>query len=162
MAQALGREPSANELAAYYEPETIDADGNLVTTAGLTRIMSLIIAGGGQGADNTHTRIGVGDSSTAAVIGQTDLQAAAGSTHRYFMTMDATYPSASAAVITAKATFASADGNFAWQEWCVDITSGTAAAGNTVGATMLNRKVVSLGTKVSGSVWSLTITFTLS
>lgn len=162
LTSVLGREPSADELAARYEPERLDVGGNLLTTAGLTRIMSLLIAAGGQAMDNTHTRLGVGDSSTAEAVGQTDLQAASGTTHRYFMTMTATYPSVAVAVATFKVSFASADGNFAWNEWGITIDSGSSAASSTVGATLVNRKVVSLGTKASGSVWSLTVTLTLS
>lgn len=142
--------------------EVIERAGNLLTTAGLTRITSLIIAGGGQGATNTASRIGVGNSSTAAAVGQTDLQAAAGASNRYFMTMDATYPQVSAGVITFKATFGTADGNFAWNEWCIDIGTPTVAAGTTVNATMLNRAVQSLGTKTSAGTWVATATITLS
>ncbi len=139
-----------------------DFTSNLLTTAGLNRITSLIIAGGGQGLTNTSGRIGVGDDSTAASVGQTDLVAASGSTHRYFQPMDATYPSQANGVITAKATFGTGDGNFAWAEWCLDVSTPTAAGGTTVGPLMLNRKVASLGTKVSGAIWALTVTVTLS
>jgi hypothetical protein len=132
-----------------------------LTTAGLTRLASLLIAGGGQGATNTSARIGVGDTSTAATIADTDLAAASGSTHRYFQPMDATFPSASAGVITFKSTFATGDGNFAWAEWGIDIGTPTVSGGTTVAATLLNRKVASLGTKVSGA-WALTATITLS
>ena len=142
--------------------ETITKAGNLLTTAGLTRITSLIIAGGGQGATNTASRIGVGNSSTAAAVGQTDLQAAAGSSNRYFMTMDATFPQVAAGVITFKATFGTADGNFTWAEWCVDIGTPTVTAGTTVNATMLNRAVQALGTKTSAGTWVATATITLS
>jgi hypothetical protein len=142
--------------------ETVVSPGNLLTTAGLTRICSLIVAAGGQGLTNTATRIGVGNSATAEAVGQTDLQAAAGAANRYFMTMDATFPSAAAAVITAKATFGTADGNFTWSEWCLDIGTPTVAAGTTVAATMLNRKVQSLGTKTSAGTWVATATITLS
>jgi hypothetical protein len=142
--------------------EVIEAPGNLLTTAGLTRITSLIVAGGGQGATNTAARLGVGDSSTAEAVGQTDLQATAGSTHRWFQVMDATFPTTSAGVITFKATFATGDGNFAWNEWCVDIGAPTVTSSNTVNATMLNRKVQSLGTKTSAGTWALTATITLS
>lgn len=154
--------PQGDLLAQHVTPyDVTEAGGNLLTTAGLTRICSLIIAGGGQGLTATATRLGVGDSTTAALVADTDLGAIAGSTHRYFMTMDATYPSASGAVITAKATFGSSDGNFAWQEWGLDIGSPTVTAGTTVNATLLNHKVTSLGTKASGS-WALTVTITLS
>lgn len=142
--------------------ETITKVGNLLTTAGLTRITALIIAGGGQGLSNLATRIGVGNSSTAAAVGQTDLQAAAGASNRYFMTQDATYPQASGGVITAKATFGTADGNFTWAEWCLDIGTPTVTAGTTVNATMLNRAVQALGTKTSAGTWVATATITLS
>jgi hypothetical protein len=142
--------------------DVISAVGNLLTTAGLTRITSLIIAGGGQGLTNTATRIGVGNSNTAAAVGQTDLQASAGASNRYFMTQDATYPQASAGVITAKATFGTADGNFQWQEWCLDIGTPTVTAGTTVNACMVNRAVQALGTKTSAGTWVATATITLS
>lgn len=155
--------PQADLLAAHLTPvEVSEEAGNLLTTAGLTRMCSLIVGGGGQAMTNTATRLGVGNSNTAAAVGQTDLQASAGSSNRYFMTMDATYPSASGAVITAKSTFASADGNFAWEEWGLDIGTPTVSAGTTVNATLANRKVASLGTKVSGATWALTVTITLS
>lgn len=150
------------DLERFLEPvETIEVAGNLLTTAGLARVTSLIIAGGGQGATNTATRLGVGNSNTAEAVGQTDLQAAAGSGNRQFQVMDATYPQTSSGVITFKSTFATGEANFAWQEWCVDVGTPTVAAGTTVAALMLNRKVASLGTKASGS-WVLTATITIA
>ncbi len=136
----------------------------MLTTAGLNRITSLIIAGGGQALTNTSGRIGVGDDNTAASVGQTDLVAAAGSTHRFFSVLDATYPQQANGVLTTKATFGSADGNFTagWQEYGVDIGTPTVSNGTTVNALLLNRKVSSLGTKSSGSSWAFTSTLTLS
>lgn len=143
--------------------EEIDAPGNLLTTAGLTRITSLIVGGGGQAATNTSARTGVGDSTSSAAVGDTDLLAASGNTHRWFQIMDTSYPSASAAVITFKSTFASADGNFAWNEWGIDIGTPTVTSGSTVNAVLLNHKAsAALGTKASGSSWALTTTITLS
>ncbi len=158
------RAPQRADFARFgITPDDVaEAERNLITTAGLTRITSLIIAGGGQAATNTSARLGAGDGSTAAAVGDTDLSAAAGSTHRWFQVMDATYPQAAAGVLTFRGTFASADGNFAWNEWGVDIGTPTVSSGNTVAATLLNRKVASLGTKVSGAVWTLTATLTLS
>jgi hypothetical protein len=141
--------------------EVTIAPGNLLTTAGLTRITSLINGAGGQALTNTASRLGVGNSSTAAAVGQTDLQAAAGSANRWFQIMDATFPSTSAGVITLKSTFATGDGNFVWAEWCSDIGTPTVTSANTVNATMVNRAVQALGTKASGS-WVLTATITLS
>ena len=155
--------PDGATFEKYVKPDdTAMAIGNGLTTAGLNRITSLIIAGGGQGATNTASRLGTGNSTTAFAVGQTDLQAAAGSSNRWFQIMDATFPTQSNGVLTFKSTFASADGNYAWQEWCVDIGTPTVSSGNTVAALMLNRKVESLGTKAAGASWVLTSTITLS
>jgi hypothetical protein len=70
--------------------------------------------------------------------------------------MDATYPSVATNVITAVAQFGSSEANFAWQEVGF-FNSVTAATG-----TMLTRVVSSLGTKASGSVWTLTYTLTVT
>lgn len=142
--------------------EVISKVGNLLTTAGLTRITSLITAAGGQGLTNTASRLGFGNSNTAAAVGQTDLQAAAGASNRFFMTMDATYPQSAAGVITLKATVGTADGNFQWQEWCADIGTPTVTSGTTVNACMVNRAVQALGTKTSAGTWVATATITLS
>jgi hypothetical protein len=158
-------EPQGSDFEAFSlvpEDGVLDVSGNELTTAGLTRITSLINGAGGQALTNTATRIGVGNSATAFAAGQTDLQASAGSSNRFFMTMDATYPSTSAGVITARATFGTGDGNFVWNEWCLDIGTPTVSSGTTVNATMVNRRVASMGTKASGASWVFTVTVTLS
>lgn len=142
--------------------EVLEVDGNLLLTAGLNRLTSLLIAGGGQALTNTASRLGAGNSNTAEAVGQTDLQAAAGSANRWFQTMDATYPQQSNGVVTLKSTFGGSDGNFQWQEWGTDIGTPTVSSGNTVNAVLLNRKVQSLGTKVSPAVWALTATITIA
>jgi hypothetical protein len=145
------------------EDGVFESLGNQLTNAGLTRITSLINAAGGQGLTNTATRIGVGNGTTAFASTDTDLSAVAGSSNRYFMTMDATYPSTSVGVITARATFGVSDGNFNWQEWGLDIGTPTVTAGTTVNATLINRKVPgSMGTKASGASWVFTVTITLA
>jgi hypothetical protein len=164
LTEYLGHEPTSYDYERFsIKPDDqAEAKGNALTNAGLTRITTLIIGGGGLAYTNTTGRIGTGDSNTAFDATHTDLQAASGSTHRYFMTLDATYPQVSVGVITSRATFGTADGNYAWQEWCWDVTAATVAAGTTVGTTMLNRKVASLGTKASGASWVFTATITLS
>lgn len=162
----LGRAPSGDELRQLCgEPEDgahEDPTSNLLTTAGLSRLTSLLIGGSGQALTATATRLGVGDSSTAATVADTDLGAAAGSTHRQFYIMDATYPTQSGGVLTCKSTFASADANFVWAEWLIDIGTPTVANGTTVNATVLNHKIAALGTKASGAAWSLTATVSIS
>lgn len=155
--------PKAADFAALgmLPREVVETGPNLITTNGLNRVVNLLI-GSGQAATNTAARIGVGDSTTAAAAGDVDLGASAGSTHRFFMTMDATYPQVSGAVATFKATIGSSDGNFAWQEWCIDIGTPTVTSGTTVNALMLNHKIASNGTKSSGTSWVATATITLS
>lgn len=156
--------PSAADFAelGMVPRETLESGPNLITTNGLNRVMNLFIGSGAQAATATASRLGVGNDNTAAAAGQTDLQAGAGSSNRYFEVMDSTYPSVSGAVATFKTTFGTSDGNFAWEEWCIDIGTPTVSAGTTVNALMLNRKVQSFGTKGSGASWVLTATCTLS
>lgn len=158
----LDREPQLRDLAACCTPyEVVEADGNLLTTAGLQRLTNLMIGAGGQAATNTAARLGVGNSATAEAVGQTDLQAAAGSSNRWFQIMDATYPTAVNGVMTFVATVGSSNGNFVWNEWGVDIGTPTVTSGTTVNAVLLNRKVQALGTKAVGS-WALTTTITIA
>lgn len=142
--------------------EVVEAEGNLLVTTGLNRLTSLLIGAGGQALSNTATRLGVGDGAGSAAVGDTDLGASAGSTHRWFQVMDATYPQQSNGVVTFKATWATGDGNFAWNEWALDVGTPTVSSSATVGALFFNHKTsAALGTKVSGS-WSLTTTVTIS
>ena len=97
---------------------------------------------------NANAHLGVGTSSTAHDPAQTDLLG--GSKAR--KAMDLTYPQRTANVVTWRATFGESEGNFAWNE------RGVFNAAS--GGQMLSRKVVSLGTKASGS-WQLTCTDTL-
>jgi hypothetical protein len=147
----------------------VDAGHNLLTTVGLARITSLITGGGLQAMTNAQALAGVGDTNTGAVAGNTDLAAATGSTHRYVMGVDATYPTVANGLITAYATFTAANGNFAWAEWALGIATGAITPGTgswtsvaATSAVMLNRAVAALGTKVSPAVWTLQSTITLS
>jgi hypothetical protein len=135
------------------------AEGNLALNAGINRLGSLLIAGGGQGLDNAHCRVGVGNGSTAVVNTDTDLSAAAGSSNRWFNMADSANPTFAAQVLTVVSTFSTANGNFAWAEWGIDF--GTAASA-VVTAPLLNRKVVSLMTKTSSVVAAFTTTITFS
>ena len=101
--------------------------------------------------NNANSYIGVGDSTTAHAVAQTDLQAA---TNKLRKAMDATYPSGGTNVLTFRSTFATADANFAWNEWGVFNASS--------GGTMLNRKVESLGTKTNTQTWQFTVTLTFT
>jgi len=143
--------------------DVVEVARNLITTAGLTRITALILGAGGQAATNTAARIGVGNGAGTAAVGDADLSASAGSTNRWFQVMDATFPTSAAGVMTFKSTFASADGNFAWNEWGIDIGTPTVTSAATVNAVLLNHKTsAAVGTKSSGTSWVATATVTLA
>jgi hypothetical protein len=134
--------------------EVVEAKDNLLLNNGIARLLDLLIGAGGQAYTNANSRIGVGNSNTAAAASQTDLAGAS----KYFMTMDATFPSRSAQTVTWKATFASGVAQFAWEEWGIDV--GT-TAGTTVVVPLLNRKVQSFGTK-GATAWVFTVTITIA
>ncbi len=85
----------------------------------------------------------------------------------YYQQADSSYPSQSAGVITVQCTFGTGVANFAWQEWGWVDVSGTLTAGFTMSGVgtsplLLNHRVQSLGTKASGSIWTLAATLTLA
>jgi hypothetical protein len=172
IAAELGHEPTGPELRHLEATQGLQPDdiaesiGNLLTTAGLNRITNLIIGGGGQALTNSRTAVGVGDSSTAATVSDTALGGNS-STHSWWQGPDASNPTQSNGTITCNSTFASGDGNFAWAEWGLGIataavTASAVFATATTSGVLLNHKVQSLGTKVSGAVWTLQASITLS
>ncbi len=149
--------------------EVVEDIGNALTRQGLRRIMDRLAGtASNQALDATHCRIGVGDGSTAFANTDTDLSAAAGSTHRQFELVDSA-PSvgtgASSGVLTFVATFETGDANFPWTEWGID--GGTAdgttvtSEGNTTPG-LINRKVTSLVTKTSSVAATITVTITIT
>lgn len=99
--------------------------------------------------NNANAHIGVGDGTTAFASTQTDLQGA----NRFRRPMDATFPTRTANQIQYRATYAAGEANFAWQERGIFNALS--------GGQMLNRKVVSLGTKASPQQWVFTCTDTV-
>lgn len=122
-----------------------------LTTAGRDLIATAVVGDAFTAFNNANAYLGVGDSSTAFSPAQTDLQA---STNKLRKAMDSTYPQRSTNVITARATFATGDANFAWNEWALFNASS--------GGTMLQRFVESLGTKTSAQSWQFTVTITVT
>lgn len=133
-------------------PTEIRVSRNLLVNTGLTDIGNgLTTAGLATPYTNANANIGVGDSSTAAAVGQTDLQAASNKLRK---PMDATFPTVANGVYTFRSTFATTDANFVWAEWATFNASSTGR--------MLNRAVAALGTKTSAQSWQLTVTITIS
>lgn len=117
--------------------------------AGRNHMVQATIGAAVTAFNNANAYIGVGASTTAHAVGQTDLI-----TTPTRKAMDATYPSGAANVITFRSTFATGDANIAWNEWGVFNAS--------TGGTMLNRKVESLGTKTGTQTWQFTVTLTFT
>jgi len=158
----IGHDPQPVDFARLsIDPYlTTEVAGNLLTTAGLGRIATLVTAGTGNLISSTTARVGVGNGAGSAVIGDTDLGAAAGSTNRWFQTCTVTIPSN---VWTFAATFASADGNFAWNEFGIDIGTSAVTSSAVVNAVLLNHKTsIAQGTKAAGQTWTATATITIS
>lgn len=156
------RSPRAAEFAVLgVRPyEVSEVVGNVVTTAGWTRLLNLAIASGGlQAFDSTHTRIGVGTGTTPAeAASDTDLIGAQ-TTNRYWKLVDSR--SVSSNVLTIVATFGGSVANIAWNEFGID--QGLADGTGAVVAPLLNHKVgIAQGTKTNGQTWTATSTLTCS
>lgn len=167
LAKKIGRQPKYLDFVAagVEAADYAEADGNLLTTVGLQRITNLIIGAAGQAFSVTRSMAGVGNSATAAAIGDVSLTAT-GAGNAWYQATDAVATAVNG-VITANTTFATGDGNFAWQEWGWAVATATPVAANTfatatTSGTLLNHKVQSLGTKSAGSTWTLQATVTLS
>lgn len=132
-------------------PEVVFIEGNLFLNEGIQELWDLAIAAGGTTAyNNANADIGVGDSNTAEVATQTDMQAAS---NKLFKAMVATYPIRTNQTVDFRSDFTTAEANWAWQEW--GVRNGVTRNKN------LNRKVQSLGTKTTGT-WTLTASLTIT
>jgi hypothetical protein len=122
-----------------------------LTDSGALEIARMIMNDTPTYFNNANARLGVGDSTTAFAVGQTDLQAP---TNKMRKAMDATYPQRSSNVITFRSTFSTSEAIWVWNEWGVFNAAS--------GGTMLNRKVENLGPKGSSQSWELTVALTIS
>lgn len=124
---------------------------NLFLLSGIDEMWKLFAGAAATAFNNANSRIGIGDSNTAANNGQTDLQAAVNKTYK---AMDATYPQAGVSgSYVWRSTFASGDANYVWNEFVLK---------NNATAICLDRGVQNLGTKVAGAVWVATLTASLT
>ncbi len=123
-----------------------------LTNAGRNFIAASIIQDGPPTPfNNANAYIGVGDSSTAFAVTQTDLQAA---TNKVRVGMDTGFPTIATNVLGFQATFGTSVANFTWNEWATFNASS--------GGVMLNRKVESNGTKTSGQIWVFSTQLTIA
>lgn len=150
-----------NKLLSYHSTEVV---GNLITNAGWTRLMNLLTATGSTQAltGATTVRIGVGNSNTTETYTDTDLGATAGSSNRYFQPVTGA-GTIGTRTLAFSAAFGGSDGNFAWNEFGIDVAAATVSGGTTVGALLFNHKAgIAQGTKASLQVWTATATITFT
>jgi hypothetical protein len=128
-------------------------EANIALNEGLQELIDIICGLGTPTKwDNSNARLGVGDSNAAENASQTGLQAA---TNKTFKAMDTGYPQRSNQTAEWRATFGSAEANYAWEEYTV-VNAASDTGKN------LNRKVSSKGTKSSGETWTLSLQITFS
>lgn len=146
--------------------ECAEVVGNLLVNEGIQRLQDLTMIATpltNQTAANawgtTNAYLGVGDSVTAEVATQTELQAA---TNRFYKIMNSTFPSRASQTVSFASDFITSEANYVWAEWSIAAGATTVSGGGfTSGTVNLNRKVAALGTKASGT-WTLTAQVTLS
>lgn len=142
-------------IKAFGEPFGVEEiEGNLGLNEGIQLALEIIAGIDTSSAkwSNASAYLGVGDSNAAEAATQTGLQAA---TNKTYKVMDATYPQRTNQTLEWRATFGSADANYAWEEYTV-VNASTDTGKN------LNRKISSKGTKASGESWVLVLQITMS
>jgi hypothetical protein len=179
---------AGSDFERYFPggPEMGEATGvgNIFVAAGLTNLISLWMGLTPTGAvhplNTTATAVGtpvVGVGTGTAAPSTADITLISNNGSAWFQAFDASTlgTTTTAGQVIGTCTFASANANFAWNEWCWATGSGTVTAGS-VGTTtsnapfsvanswaMVNHKTgVLLGTKASGSSWVFSTTFTIS
>jgi hypothetical protein len=150
--------------------ETVEAAGNLMTTAGWGQLFKSILGGSPTLFSATVGRIGIGSGSVAAVSTDTALGSIStngGLTGNNWV-LCGVAPTDSTAATPCTSVFTASFGTSAavgeWNEWAID--QGTASAGPTVTATapMMNHAVPGvgvIGTKGSAT-WTATATLSFT
>jgi hypothetical protein len=130
---------------------TYQHEGNLLTSGGVTAIWQLVTAaaGGATAFSSAFAYVGIGDSSTAAASGQTDLLGS----NKLRKALAAGSPGIATVTCSWTSLFLASEGNYAWNEFAVFNASS--------GGTMLNRGTFSGGTKPNGQVWSAIVSVSL-
>ena len=149
---------AADRALGLPPDDTVSVEDNLLLNAGIGNLLDLLCGIGSVTVYGTGCYIGVVTSTTAASATHTGLQA--GTSARSYKAMESGFPDRTDQTMTWKSVWGSGEGNFAWEEW--SIRSASSGVGGESTGTALNRKVASLGTKASGSEWTLTVTITVS
>ncbi|WIF20494.1 minor tail protein [Rhodococcus phage Jflix2] len=120
--RSLGHRPTAEDYARITPDEVVVAEGNSLTSAGLDRITALITGGAGNPFSSAKGLIGVGNGTTGFSAAQTDLT---GASKLFVPVTSAAAAGSGTGKISASALFLGTDANFAWEEWCFVVATGT-------------------------------------
>jgi hypothetical protein len=151
----LGVDVDTRELfenpARWGKPEIVRGGLNGVVNEGETYLIYGMTALGSPTSTNQYTsanaRLGVGDNNTAESEAHTDLQAA---TNKLRKVMVTPYPTLGTRTVDFRSTFGTSEANWNWLEWAL-FNAAT-------GGSMFSRKQEGLGSKSTGSTWTLTAT----
>jgi len=149
-----------NEIkSGRLKPSEVLEKANVLLQTGMLEMWDLIKGTSALHFNATDTKIGIGDDATAAAATQTDLIAASNKT---YIAMDSGWPKTRTddgglgyGVFQTKATFATGDANYAWNEAVVKNTNGSSLKS-------ICRAATGWGTKTSAATWIATHTVTLS
>ena len=148
------REGRSGRLKPYQIIET----ANVLLQTGMLEMWDLIKGASALHFNNTDTKIGIGNDATGADPAQTDLIGAS----KTYNAMESGWPKTRTddgalgyGVFQTKATFATGDANYAWNEAVVKNTNGSSNK-------CLCRAATGWGTKTSAATWVATHTITLS
>jgi hypothetical protein len=155
------------ELAEFWrevksgrlKPHEILETANVLLQTGMLEMWDLIKGASALHFNATDTKIGIGADATAAAPTQTDLIHA---TDKTYVAMESGWPKTRTddgalgyGVFQTKATFATGDANYAWNEAVVKNTNGSSLK-------CICRAATGWGTKTSAATWVATHTVTLS
>jgi len=157
--EALDLYSDKEAFGLFDAPQQSIIDGNLLLNEGINNLWTVACSATGTKFDTTNAYIGVGDSNTAEVATQTELQAV---TNRWYQVMDATYPTyGTSQLATFLVTVAGTNANFSWNEMTLAAGANTGASPPT-GTLNLCRKVSAQGAKQSGQIWVMTYSVALA
>jgi len=127
--------------------EARTVEGNVFLNEGIEFIWQAVTGATGLTPfDGENAHVGVGDGAYAEDPAQRGLLGA----NKYYKQVDAGYPVIEGKAVKFRATFGPDEANFDWNEW-------TVANGSSDDAVNLNRRAQYLGTKASGSTWTIEV-----
>lgn len=138
---------TARKLAGLAPDEVLYDTQNIVVDGGAELILKLITGkqGDEKAYDESNAKIVVGNNDTGATVSDTEIKG-----EKQESNMESSYPQVTERQMVFRSSFGESYANFAWKE--IGVTNGT---------TLMNRKVVDMGTK-QGGTWTVQLTITLT